>query len=367
MGRPLDSHINNEELHALVHARSEAGREEDVFSTARVRESAAHVRSCSECNSKVREYWLLVNTIPPSKLALPRIDCPEDVDWYEVAAGLWPESKATQLMMHAALCDHCGPLLRTATRLDHDPTLQEEKLLSQLKAPSRPDAWPLGAWRSPFGQFMKFLIPAMALTLIAVVLGRQPSPVSAPLAGPQFAKFAVGAHRMHEQGSLALDIRSDSQQMVNEWLKAKSQLSLVLPVSLAAAGETNPYRLDGARLLQVRNKSGVLISYQPQTTYLRTADLRTDEVSLIVVPDSTAIASAGVEANFNKLTFHYANVDQYRVVTWSQHGLTYALVSQEGTNTQRSCMICHSAMKDRDLSQTPTPLTSRAPIELLTQ
>jgi hypothetical protein len=95
--------------------------------------------------------------------------------------------------------------------------------------------------------------------------------------------------------------------------------------------------------------------------------LRTDEVSLIVVPDSTAIASAGVEANFNKVTFHYANVDRYRVVTWSQHGLTYALVSQEGNSTQRSCMVCHSAMKDRDLSQTPTPLTNHAPIELLTQ
>jgi hypothetical protein len=41
------------------------------------------------------------------------IDCPydEDVDWHEVAAGLWPELKAKQLIMHAALCDHCGPLL----------------------------------------------------------------------------------------------------------------------------------------------------------------------------------------------------------------------------------------------------------------
>jgi len=49
-------------------------------------------------------------------------------------------------------------------------------------------------------------------------------------------------------------------------------------------------------------------------------------------------------------------VEGYKVVTWSLHGRTYALVSEEGNSTQRSCMICHSPMRDRDLSQTPTPL-----------
>jgi hypothetical protein len=32
-----------------------------------------------------------------------------DVDWREVAAGLWPELKTTQLIMRAALRDHRGP------------------------------------------------------------------------------------------------------------------------------------------------------------------------------------------------------------------------------------------------------------------
>lgn len=364
----LDKHINNEELHALVPTHSEIGCDERVISAARLREAEAHVLACGECNTKVRKYRLLVSAIPPSRLALPERDCPEGVDWYEVAAGLWPELKARQLMEHAALCEHCGPQLRAAARLDHDPTPQEEKLLAQLKAPSRPDGPPAWAGHSPFGRFVRILVPVMALVVIAVVVRRQPSSLSEPLPGSQFAELAVGAHRMHEQGGLALDIHSDSQERVNEWLKEKSQLPLALPISLASTGETNPYRLDGARLLQVRGRSGVLIAYQPQTIDLHTADLRTDEVSLIVVPDSTAIASAGVEANFKKITFHYANVDRYRVVTWSQHGLTYALVSQEGNSTQRSCMVCHSAMKDRDLSRTPTPLnTSRAPIELLTQ
>ena len=71
-------------------------------------------------------------------------DCPkdQDVDWHEVAVGLWPEMKARQLILHAAICDHCGPLLRAATSVDDDPTPQEEKLLAILKAPSRPDRSP---------------------------------------------------------------------------------------------------------------------------------------------------------------------------------------------------------------------------------
>ena len=69
-----------------------------------------------------------------------RPDCPQDqdVDWYEVAAGLWPESKANQLILHAALCNHCGPLLRAATSVDDEATPEEEKLLAELKSPSRP-------------------------------------------------------------------------------------------------------------------------------------------------------------------------------------------------------------------------------------
>jgi hypothetical protein len=93
-------------------------------------------------------------------------------------------------------------------------------------------------------------------------------------------------------------------------------------------------------------KSAVYVAYQMQT----------GPVGLIVAPDSSAIASGGVEAKFKKVTFHYLMVGRYKVVTWSLHGNTYALVSQEGNSTQRSCMICHSAMRDRDLSQTPTPL-----------
>ena len=102
--------------------------------------------------------------------------------------------------------------------------------------------------------------------------------------------------------------------------------------------------------MRVGGQAAAYIAYQMQ------AGSASLPVSLMVTPNSVAVASGGVEVNFKKVTFHYGMVAGYRVVTWSLHGLTYALVSQEGNKSQRSCMVCHSAMRDRDLSQTPAPL-----------
>jgi hypothetical protein len=113
-------------------------------------------------------------------------------------------------------------------------------------------------------------------------------------------------------------------------------------------------------MVEVGGKSAAFIAYQ-----VPSAHKQTDAVSLIVAPDSVAAASGGVEVDYTKVKFHYSVVDGFKVVTWSVHGLTYALVSREGNDTQRSCMVCHSAMRDRDLSQTPTPLSQQSSVTIL--
>ena len=350
MERPFDKHIDNEELEALVAPSVDTWQKPNGLSQDSVREAEGHVESCEDCTGKVSKYRQLVNRsskVVVSKAAPPGTDCPndEDVDWPEVAAGLWPELKAKQLIMHAASCDHCGPLLRAATSVDDDPTAQEEMLLAELKVPSRPDLpfEPVPPRPSP-RWLIRWLVPALALTMIAVV----PMMVPTTLSGSKFAKFAVTTHK-NAQGNLVLDVRSDSQQTVNEWFKAKLPFSFVLPASPPAPGEERPYQLEGARLVQVGGKIAVYIAYRMETGL----------VSLIVAPDSVAVASGGVTVDFKKVSFHYRMVEGYKVVTWSLRGRTYALVSQEGNNTQQSCMVCHSPMKDRDLNRTPTPLADQ--------
>ncbi len=325
-----------------------------------LREAELHVAACSYCSEKVSKYRQLVNRssdVVVSEAVLPGLTCPDysDVDWPEVAAGLWPEFKSQQLIMHAALCDHCGPLLRAALSVDDDPTPEEEIILQQVTGPARPPvqlrseslpvkpSFPTARRRH---RLWKILIPALAALVIAGIFALKAPSLKGPLSGSDFAEFAVETHRQYARGTLPLAMRSDSQQTVNNWLKASLPFSLALPASPPAPGEERPFRLEGARTVPVVGKTAAYVAYQMQT----------GPVTLMVAPDSAAVASGGVEANFKKVSFHYRMVEGYKVVTWSQHGLTYAQVSEEGSSTQRSCMTCHSAMRDRDLSQTPTPL-----------
>jgi hypothetical protein len=367
--RPFDKHIDNEELDALVPSPSETGREGHRLSPDVVTEARRHVASCLDCNRKVRKYRLLVSRFSTvaAEATPSEVDCHEDVDWCEVVAGLWPELKASQLMMHAALCDHCGPLLRAATRLHYDPSPQGDKLQAEAMAQPLSDLSQPGIRRFPFWQSVKWLAPALALLALIGVLSRRPTS-SRQLSGSQFAEFAVRTHRQHEQGSLALDIRSDSQQALNEWFKGKAPFPVALPASPAAPGEERPYRLEGARLVQVEGKSAAFIAYHVQMSKLPTDKMQMASASLIVAPDSLAVASGGIEADFKKIRFHYSMVGGYRVVLWSVHGLTYGLVSREDNSNQRSCMVCHSAMRDRDLSHTPVPSSAgRNTVQLFLQ
>jgi len=364
LGRPFDKHVDNRELNALVPSPSENWEELQGISPDEIREAECHMRSCADCSSKVSKYWLLVDPVANrvvSKDAPPSSDCPrdEDVDWSEVAAGLWPELKAKQLIAHAALCDHCGPLLRAAASVDLQPTPQEERMLAELATPSRPT---VRAAQGPLPQAGRSLgwhgvlswnvfVPAAALVLLFGLLMAMPRSSSKPLAGPEYADFAVTTHRQHLEGKLPLEVRSDSQQTLNQFFNTKSRFPLALPVSPAAAGEVRPYSLEGARIVKIAGKPAAFIAYE-----VGTPKLQMMPASLIVTRDSVAVASGGLQVDYKKVSFHYATIQGYKVVTWSMHGLTYALVSQEANNTQGSCMVCHSAMGDRDLGQTPTPL-----------
>jgi len=345
LGRPRDQHLNNRELDALVPSSGEAVHEVSRLSAAVLREAWWHAESCAECGRKVWKYRQLVNHGAKATIHEARgAQCPElnDDDWREVAAGLWPESKATQLISHAALCDHCGPMLRRGVSVD-DPRegTSEGAGFAATPAPALRSRW----------AFTRVLFPVLALGLVVgVLISRSWSP-GRPFSGAKFAEFAVNTHRQHAQGKLALGVQSGSQQELNAWLKAKSPFSVALPASPSVAGEERPFDLQGAQLVPVGGQAAAYIAYQVKMPTLQTA-----AASLIVTPDSVAVASGGIEVDFKKVSFHYSTVEGYKVVTWSVHGLTYALVSEEGNSTQRSCMVCHSAMKDRDLSQTPAPL-----------
>jgi len=352
VARPIDQHIDSKELNALVPSVPATEPNTPHLHPDIVRQAERHVQVCLECSRRVAKYREMMDRLSSAVVpaAAPRrAGCPQDqdVDWQEVADGMWPELKAKQLIMHAARCEHCGPLLRAASSAEATP--DEEQLLAQLKAPSQPRSTrsPGSVWR--VREASAWLVPAAALIAFVGILITRPSLSPPKVAASTFTEFAVNVHRQHAGGNLPLEVCSDSMQTVNQWLQARSQFSIALPDSPALPGDERPYQLEGARFVQLGNTRAAYIAYRVQS----------GPVSMIVTPDSVTVASGGVEASFPKVTFHYAMVEQHRVVTWTAHGLTYALVSQEGSHSQQSCMVCHSALRDRDLSRTPTPLNQQ--------
>ncbi|HXJ90969.1 MAG TPA: hypothetical protein VMS18_29445 [Candidatus Binatia bacterium] len=358
MGRPLHKHIDSDELAALVPSREGDG-DAPRLCPENVREAAMHVASCKDCREKVQQYSALTNlaTCAPQS-AHAGEDCPEGVNWHEVAAGEWPEVKTSQLITHAAMCDHCGPILRVATRMQKDSSF--ETLLATLKSSPSPvtrgKRSGLLSWLSVW-----WLAPVFALVVIVALLITRGSSPDTAMSGSEFSELAATTHQQHLKGKVALELHSSSQTAINDWLKAKSSFPLALPDSPVTTDNT-PYQPEGVRLVQVRDKQAAFITYAPPRQ-LRGSGLQAEPVSLVVIPSSVAVASGGVVAKYPKVSFHYSTVRGYRVVTWSQHALTYALVSHELNGTQRSCMVCHSAMRDRDLTHTPTPLARITPFD----
>ena len=346
MARPSHRHIDSEELDALASSVPE-NRETGRLSPDELREAQLHVRSCADCREKIERYRRLLHKsskVEQESLA-PGPDCPapDDVSWDEVAAGLWPELKARQLIMHAATCDHCGPKLRNAVRQRVSRT-KEALIRSKL----RPCTESKSAHARSLPSSARWLPAVLALLLIAAGWSASSLLSSRRLSGSQIAELAVRTHLQHAQGNFALNLRTDSQQTLNAWLQSNTRLVVPMPLSTVAFEKKPAYRLEGARILTVGSHAAAYISY------VATASSNTSAaVGLIVAPDSAAVAGGGFEVDFPRVHFHYSTVHGFKVVTWSVHGMTYALVSEEPLHAQRSCLVCHSSSQDPALHRAP--------------
>lgn len=84
-------------------------------------------------------------------------------------------------------------------------------------------------------------------------------------------------------------------------------------------------------------------SYAASVTYKAHGDM----VSLLIASSKSAVVAGGDQVRSGNLTFHYSRDAGHRVVTWSTHGVSYALVSPLSISAQESCLVCHQDMADR--------------------
>lgn len=154
-----------------------------------------------------------------------------------------------------------------------------------------------------------------------------------------YVATAVAVHRNYLAGSLAPEIQSNSPTLVAAWFADKVPFDFRLP----AARDRNPdYRLAGARLVSYRGHNTALIIYESQK----------EKISLLVASTKYAAIAGGDEVRSGNLLFHYFSREKFKVITWSNHGLSYALVSSLSASARESCLVCHQNMADRDVFRT---------------
>lgn len=186
-------------------------------------------------------------------------------------------------------------------------------------------------------------VTALCLALlVALILGvwfftRRPTPKSSASLS-EFALMAIDTHERHVHGKLPLEITSDSPEEISSWFDEKVPFGLKLPNYQESSGQDKLYRLEGARLVAFRNDYAAHVAYQMQNR----------PITLVVTSNSVAMPWGGEEVASKGLVFHCDSVDGLKVITWSDRGLTYALVSDLEERGQQSCVVCHQGATDRD-------------------
>jgi anti-sigma factor RsiW len=160
-----------------------------------------------------------------------------------------------------------------------------------------------------------------------------------------FALMAVDTHQRHQRGQLPLEIASDAPEQISAWFAGKVPFRLALPNYQELSGQEKLYELEGARLVGYKNDYAAYVAYQMQMR----------PISLLVTSDAVAHPSGGEEIVSKGIEFHYDSIGGLKVISWSDRGLTYALVSDLEERGQQSCIVCHQGTKDQDFIESLKP------------
>ena len=154
-----------------------------------------------------------------------------------------------------------------------------------------------------------------------------------------FVEAATEIHRSYLDGDLPLQCRSRSPEVVTDWFVGKTPFHFQLPVSQSVPEDKAIYWLTGARLVSYKGNPAALVAYETPT----------EKISLLVASSKSVAVAGGEELRSGSLTFHYRSGANFEVITWTNHGLAYALVATVTGSPQHSCLVCHQNMADQSL------------------
>ncbi len=153
----------------------------------------------------------------------------------------------------------------------------------------------------------------------------------------EFAAYAADTHLRFARGAMPLDIASSEPAVVSAWLKTRLPFHLELPDYPAGPGERKRYELVGARLLQYANEDVGYLAYQ----------MDGKPISLLMAATAEAAPSGGELFRSGALTFHFASRKGLKLISWTDRGIHYCLVSELEAGAAESCVVCHGAAAER--------------------
>jgi anti-sigma factor RsiW len=181
--------------------------------------------------------------------------------------------------------------------------------------------------------------PLAAMTLV-LVLGLVFIPGAVErVRATDYVEAATEIHRSYLDGALPLQCRSHSPEVVTAWFAGKTPFHFQLPASQFVPNGKAVYWLTGARLVSYKGSPAALVAYETPS----------EKISLLVASSKSAIVAGGEEVRSGGLIFHYRSGANSEVITWTNHGLAYALVSPLTGSPQHSCLVCHQNMADQNL------------------
>lgn len=188
---------------------------------------------------------------------------------------------------------------------------------------------------------------ALLVLLLPVVIWRVMRQQDHPENGAPsaFATMAAESHLRHSRGQLPLEVESSEPEKISAWFANKVNFNVKLPGYQESSGQEILYTLEGARLVNYQNDYAAYVSYH----------MKDRPISLVITSELLAKPSGGEEIASKGLMFHYNAIDGLKVITWSDRGLTYALVSDLEERGQQSCFVCHQGTKDQDFIEPLKP------------
>jgi anti-sigma factor RsiW len=204
-----------------------------------------------------------------------------------------------------------------------------ERSLRQVKAlVNRHEA--RSGWRAPAAAAV--LVGVLSLTALYFLRVR-------PEQAGEFAAFAADTHLEFARRAVPLDLSSSDPAEVSGWLQTRLPFHLQLPDYPAEPGQPKPYRLAGAKLLLFSNEQAGYLAYE----------MDGKPISLLLASAPKAAPSGGEVYRSGKLEFHFSYHKGLKVISWTDKGLHYALVTAVAAQGAESCVICHGSAAQREM------------------